>query len=163
MNGNDEAQPFRGLAPLEFRAVYLNYFLEKERFHNQIAADYGKWLLASLIVLHGGGLLGLFSLAEKSNFDFLTGAGAALVIGLVLGLLAGFVTWLNWLFLASSYMQIIDHKILVNEEAWFSTVKSSTRRGVAVSFWLSLFLGVASAASLPIAAFLVMHRYGSIH
>lgn len=143
---------------MEMRSAWLSYFLEKERFHSQIAADYGKWLLASILLLHGGGLLGIFSIAEKANLDSLIGAATALIAGLMLGLLAGFITWLNWLLLASSYEQIADHRVLASEEASFPDAKRSTQIGIVLTFWSSMIIGFASALFLPIAAWLVINR-----
>lgn len=157
MTENDPVLPkFVGLSVLEYRSVYLSYLLDKEKFSFQIAADYGKWLLASLILLHGGGLLGLFSMAARADLDPLIKPAIAMVMGLFLGLVSGFLTWLNWLFLASSYEQVSNHAVLYSESAKLGTVRRGTTIGIKYSFWASILVGLLSAFLLPIAACLVI-------
>lgn len=155
---SDQNEVFTPLSPQEFRQALLQFHLDQERFHSQVASEHGKWLLASLLLVNGGGLLGLFSIAEKEALAPLNAAAAVLVAGLVLGLLTGFLTWLNWLLLASSYEQISNTRILVVEQEWFKDVRKSTRLGIKLALWSSMIAGFGSALCIPIAAYLVMIR-----
>jgi hypothetical protein len=96
----NEAERIRQAAA---RSRWIVHKLHREQWQvaTQIAGDYGKWLVASLTLVHGGALYGLASntLYRPSVL------GQALwwfVFGLILSLLSGFVAWINWYLLAQS-------------------------------------------------------------
>jgi len=59
-----------------------------QRYQNELA----KWLLASLILVNGGGLV---LLANSKDAARLQHAAPAFVVGIVTAILCGFLAWLN--------------------------------------------------------------------
>ena len=92
---------------------YQYYAREKYEFYKQAreltfkaSIEYGKWLLASGLVVHGGALYGINSLRDGSRPELMAGLlQAALwnVAGIIFVLGAGFMTWLNFQFAAAVY------------------------------------------------------------
>lgn len=57
--------------------------------------DYGKWMLASLLAIHGGSLLAI-SQAGEIREKLYAASGPCLIYGLVLALTSGGVAWVNF-------------------------------------------------------------------
>lgn len=133
---------------------------ESQRSTFQIAADYGKWLITSLVLIHGGALFGLFSF-----LDGLAGKPDALqsyvfpvwafVSGLLLAFLAGFFVWLNWSMHSENYDRQARYDMLWDSDIWVGD--RYWDKGITVTYWLPIIFGVLSATCIPVATVLILH------
>jgi hypothetical protein len=131
---------------------------QSERACFAIAADYGKWLIASLLLINGGALFGLFglvgSLAEHGKWEIIASVAAAawwFVAGLVLALLCGFTTWLNWSLNAHAFNQWAKPAMLWDRTQW-PQENVDAGRLVAATYWASLITGWSSIVALVFGA-----------
>ncbi|MBO6717904.1 MAG: hypothetical protein JJ913_08115 [Rhizobiaceae bacterium] len=68
--------------------------------------DYGKWVLASLLAAHLGGLLVISQAGERSGALF-AASGQILVYGLGLALVAGGLAWINFSVASVAYWNML--------------------------------------------------------
>lgn len=127
--------------------VYKDY-KEMQRVTFDLAGQYGRWLLASLLLIHGGALFGLFTflseLADKP--DALARYQLTVwwfVSGLMLTLFAGLFTWLNWSMNSNNYEAWANKAMLWDPEKW--TGDNVHTWGVNFCYWAALVLGVLSS------------------
>jgi hypothetical protein len=129
----------------DYRLQALKYFdalREDATFAKTMMGDYGKWMLATLAAVHVGGIYLVNSMTAVEMGGRIAGMWW-LLIGLLLNLAAGLVTYANWNLLAQFTPKI---GMLVNEEQW---PKSWPLNGwVNVTMWGAILLGVASALTL---------------
>ncbi len=120
--------------------------------------------MSILVLLHAGALAGLFTLASSlgkdkkaSIADLLvqfSELGWCLVAGLLLALLAGLCVWLNWSYHSENYDQMANYEMLINREAWLNDPINNWK--LDLTHWLGLAFGLASAAMLGVAAYMVL-------
>jgi hypothetical protein len=124
---------------IEGRAAVLGYQIEL-----------GKWLMASLLTLHGGALVGIINLYDRH--PRVLAAGTPFCVGLVLGLSCGFAAYLNASIVADIYDDVADPQWVDNPESvkpvsnikhWFATAATVA----------SYTLGVASVVAGCVGAF----------
>lgn len=148
------------LADKEYRVVVFQSWKEQQRHTAELAAAYGRWLVASIVVIHAGALFSMFSFLSgyADTPTVITGYAAPVwcfVAGLVLALMAGLTTWLNWSLHSASFAHQANFKMLVNPEEWLND--GIHKRGIWWTYWLSLLFGIASATLIPIAAALILY------
>lgn len=115
----------------------------------KLQAEYGKWLVSSLFVLHGAAIGGLvFKAAQTSPPAYLL-AVWWFVVGLVLALATGFSAWWNFTFLAERYYRWADYRMLTDREFW---PKPEEGRGIDATLWVAVTTGVLSVACLLVGA-----------
>ena len=127
--------------------VYKDY-KEMQRATFDLAGQLGKWLLASLLLIHGGALFGLFTflseLADKpdalSRYQWTV---AWFVSGLMLTLFAGLCTWANWSMHSDNYDGWANKPMLWDPEEWIGATRHTW--GINFFYWAALLLGVLSA------------------
>ncbi len=127
--------------------VYKDY-KEMQRVTFDVASHLGKWLLASLLLIHGGALFGLFTflseLADKpevlARYELTV---RWFVAGLMLTLFAGLCTWLNWSMHSENYDAWANKEMLWDPDRWVG--QSVHTWGVTASYWSALILGVLSS------------------
>ncbi|MCZ7451308.1 hypothetical protein O8B93_27485 [Agrobacterium rhizogenes] len=127
--------------------VYKDY-KEMQRATFELAGQYGRWLLASLLLIHGGALFGLFTflseLADKP--DALARYQWTVwwfVSGLMLTLFAGLFTWLNWSMNSNNYEAWANKAMLWDSDEWVG--QNVHTWGINFSYWAALVLGVLSS------------------
>lgn len=144
----------------EYRIVVFQSWKEQHRHASELAAAYGRWLVASLVIIHAGALFSLFSFlsgyADKPTI--ISGYAAPVwcfVAGLALALICGLLTWLNWSLHSASFAHQANFRMLVNSQEWLND--GIHTQGIWWTYWLSLLFGIASAALIPIAAALILY------
>lgn len=125
-----------------------NSLKEMQRATFDVAAQWGRWLLASLLLIHGGALFGLFTFLSDlaSKPDALSQYQLTVwwfVSGLILTLTAGTMAWLNWSMHSENYGHIANPVMLWDPEVW--TREPQYVRGLWWTHWIALVCGVASA------------------
>lgn len=145
------------------RERYQYYAREKYEFYKsarEIAfkanIEYGKWLLASGLVVHGGAIYAINTIKDASKPQLMEGLmiGAQWnVAGIVFVLFAGLAAWLNFQFAASIYDDWAN-PLMVYQTDQFPE-NNNKRDPVGATRLLSIFAGllalwsfVASAANV---------------
>jgi hypothetical protein len=114
--------------------------------------DYGKWLIASMLAIHGGSIYAISNLRDhidaKAAGD-LVSAATLNIAGIVSIMLAGFLAWLNFQFAEHLYARWSDPASLyrtdaTNPELRFDPITPTLYRAAAagVLSWV-LFIGSA--------------------
>jgi len=159
---DQESPPEPIRTPDAVRIALFRDWKESQRATFAVAAEYGKWLTASLLLIHGGALVGLFSvlnsLADKP--ELIAGyrwPAWSFIAGLIFALLAGFCTWLNWSMHSDNYNAQANYAMLTNPEAWLLPAKYS--RGILITYWGSILAGWASALAILVGAALLLHGH----
>ena len=135
----------------EAAQIVYGQLREMQRATFDVSQQYGRWLLSSLVVIHGGALFGLFTfLGEIANKP------AALaqyqytiwwfVIGLILALFAGLMAWVNWSMHTNNYNHMASYEMLWDPDKWTGTPPHN--RGLFVTNWASLGSGLLSAGCI---------------
>ncbi|MER9461967.1 hypothetical protein NKI80_18875 [Mesorhizobium sp. M0387] len=140
--------------------VVYNDLKESQRATFQIAAEYGRWLIASLLLVHSGALFGLFSLlsnpsTQQTTLQVFKAPVWCFVIGLLLALLCGFSAWINWSMHASNYQTSARYDMLWDPERWVDEPRFA--RGLDVTNWACIVAGLLSAACIAIGAAFILH------
>lgn len=120
----------------------------------QLQGDYGKWLIASLLLLNGTALYSLATNVSYGRPILQSGSLWWFLGGLLLAMGSGFVAWINWGLLAADLIRQSNASMLVSRDAWPQSNKSADRY-ISLTFGLAIVLGLASLACVPIGAVLV--------
>lgn len=132
----------------------------KSAFQGHI--DYGKWLIASMLAIHGGSiytLMNLRTLVLETQKPALIWAAMSSVAGIALIMVAGFFAWLNFQLASDKIGQWIDPRMLYDEESW-PQADAPTLDPIMVTLYLAGATGVASwlcfigAASITFSIFI---------
>jgi hypothetical protein len=135
--------------PASVISLEIRYQTHKELF---LAAqgkqfDYGKWLLASLLAVHGGSLLAI-SQAGDAKVKLYQACGPLLIYGLAVTLVAGGLTWINFTAVANVY----GHAL---KDLRFGLEPNPTplkRFIVGLTFWVTPAVAIASLTLFVVAA-----------
>lgn len=127
--------------------VYKDY-KDMQRSTFELAGQWGRWLLASLLLIHGGALFGLFTflsdLADKpyalARYQWTVWW---FVAGLLLTLSSGLCTWINWSMHSDNYDGWANKPMLWDPHEWTGETRHTW--GLDVTNWASLGFGIASA------------------
>jgi hypothetical protein len=107
-----------------------------------VMSDYGKWLVTSLLILHSGAIAAL--VYKNVPGSPLAGAVVApFAIGVVLSLITGFVSWVNFALNAEKFESWADHRMLTNDDFWPGDPR---KLGTQLTMYGAILVGVASAA-----------------
>lgn len=90
---------------------------DSRRYH----VEYGKWLIASLLTLHGGAIYVLSTLGANGNglrVQALMSAASWNIWGIVSILLAGCMAWINFQFAERMYDRWSNPAMLYREDRW---------------------------------------------
>jgi len=134
------------------RYVALHRYEANKESLNQsraMMAEYGKWLVATIAALHFGGLY-LVTNAPGIPIVEKMSACWAFVIGIVLILLSGLYAFINWGTHTQVYYLARNPQMLVDSD--FQPQRNpKLEAAIAETYRISLGLGLASVACLPIA------------
>ncbi len=116
-------------------------------FQNHVG--YAKWLLASLLAVHGGAIYAISSLRDTVRPDqidgLITGAGWNL-IGIGCTLITGFCAWLNFQYAWSSYDKWADPAMLYRtDQSPSSKNRESKTDIISATLYAGAGFGLASA------------------
>jgi hypothetical protein len=127
-------------------------FLEMRRLSFAAQADYGKWLISSIFLIHGSAIGGLAFKAAATGAPPYLAAILWFVAGLVLALASGFSAWWNFSLGADQYHIWAKPTMLIDRTQWPTTAQHA--RGITLTKWLAIIFGVSSVLVLVI---------GSVH
>lgn len=127
--------------------VYRDY-KEMQRATFDVAAQWGRWLLASLLLIHGGALFGLFTFlsdlaAKPEALAKYQWTVWWFVGGIILTLASGMMAWLNWSMHSDDYDNLANKAMLWDPDQWVGTQKHTA--GITVTNYLAIGFGLLAA------------------
>jgi hypothetical protein len=128
--------------PYRLAAVEL-YRLNVERLKSItiVQADYGKWLIATLSVIHTGAL---YAIATAHLAQNVKGAYVPFLVGQILVLFSGLSTWINFS-LVMSLMEDWTDPFMLTDDARWPKLEGSLKFWIPTTMVTSLAAGVFSA------------------
>jgi len=133
---------------------------EMQRATFDVAAQWGRWLLASLLLVHGGALFGLFTFLSS-----LAGKPEALaqyqwtvwwfVAGIILTLASGLAAWINWNMHSDNYDGWANKPMLWDPTQWVGPTRHD--RGLDITNWAAMTFGVAAALCIIGGAYSILN------
>lgn len=142
---------------LEARRLLLAHMHERARIAGEFQGQYGKWLVASLLLVHGA-IFGFLATKDTLSAIYLPHVFWWPVTGLILAMGCGFLTWVNWgLHLAQNLAA--DVTTLHDLDREWPRHDPAVERWVAPTFWAAVLCGAGSALCIvgaAVAAFLHM-------
>lgn len=124
---------------------------------------YGKWLIASLLAVHGGAIFAISGLKDSVRPDQLPGLidGAAWnLAGIFLTLLAGFGAWLNFQFAHSIYEAWANPAVLYRRDAFPTAAKGGWK--INATLYASAAVGISASLCFCISAWCVVSALKTI-
>jgi hypothetical protein len=109
--------------------------------------EYGKWLLASLLAVHGGSLIAI-SQAGDVRAQLYEASGPSLIYGLAAALIAGGMGWFNFTFAS----QVYDTRIGALKDGLPLPQTPKMILAVTVTMWAAVILAVTSLTLFVLAA-----------
>jgi hypothetical protein len=140
---------------LAARKLLYDQYQEDKRYASQLQAEFGKWLVASLLLIHGAA----FAFAAQDNelsaiiFKMVFWPH---ILGILFALGSGLSAWLNWGFHVSHFVRI-DPRMIYDNQFW-PKFESSTNKWIGSTYWASILFGMASALMVLVAAWIAYCR-----
>ena len=119
--------------------------------------DYGKWVIASMLAVHGGAIYAISSLRTSVRHDQVEGlitAAAWNLGGVLMILIAGFFAWLNLQCLERQYDKWADPAMLYRSDK-FPTAEHKTDP-VSATLLLAASFGILSGYAFAVSAVTVI-------
>jgi hypothetical protein len=148
MREDGEAPPKRHMLTREQAAAVVYHDLkENQRATFAVAAEYGRWLIASLVLINGGAMWGLLSYLgsiglKAENLSQFAAPIWSLMAGIVLAMCSGLAAWVNWSMHSHNYQCMARHDMLWDPERWADDPPHDI--GLDITNWLSIGCGVGS-------------------
>lgn len=180
MAQENEALPRRHMMTREQAAAIVYHDLkEHQRACFAVSAEYGRWLIASLVLINGGALWGIFSYLGSvglridgavsdplSTWLFTLGErGSGLrhytvpvwcfIGGITLAMLSGLAAWSNWSLHADNYARMARYDMLWDPEKWAD--EPPYRTSLAFTYWMSIVAGVGSLIAGIVGGAFILH------
>lgn len=128
---------------LEARRLLLAHTRERARIAGEFQGQYGKWLVASLLLVHGA-VFGFLATNEAMSLTYLPHVFWWPVAGLVLAMGCGFLSWINWgLHLAVELSA--DVNTMHDTDREWPQRDERAQRWVKPTFQLAILCGAGSA------------------
>ncbi len=141
-----EKDDFTFIARERYR-FYREMTLKSQDAHLQ----YGKWLIASLLLVNGGAIIGIARFPGDAS-NYMKVAGYYFVAGLLLSFAAGFLSWLNFQIASHVYYnKWANLEMVVNPEKWSPLPPYA--HWVEKTLYIAALTGVASWLSTAVGAY----------
>lgn len=139
---------------------YFDHFKDMRKENLRGNVEYGRWLVATMVAVHGGALYALNVIRGTSptlspdKLAFLIEAASWHITGIVLIMIAGFMGWLNFGFAAALYDRWANPEMLNRLDRWPRNEDKTDP--IAATYWLALCAGIGSGFSLVVGAIAVV-------
>lgn len=114
--------------------------------------EYGKWLIATLIVIHGGALVAISQVGDNA-VEIYSKSGAFFLIGVMSAMAAGFFAWVNFQLADVILSEQADAAMIIDHKYWNPDHKLEP--WMTRTLYLSAFFGIFSWLLIGIGAFSV--------
>ncbi|HEY0329500.1 MAG TPA: hypothetical protein VGC77_10405 [Rhodopseudomonas sp.] len=129
--------------------------LRKSAYSSQ--AEYGRWMINTLWLMHSGAIVGLLFKAHAGEHPpAYAGSLFWFVAGIVFAFIAAASAFWNFTFAAQLFHSWADARMLSNLDAWPKRVK--TLRFV-ITLWISMTGGLLSLSCLVLGSISVLHNW----
>lgn len=123
------------------RLIFEDHQKSKDRAM-QLNGDYGKWLIASLLLVHGAAIAFLAQ-SERLSQVVLPHVFWWHIFGLLAALTCGFLVWINWSLHAKIYDGV--HPGMIYRDDHWPNFDSSTNSWITRTHWTAIGVGIVSA------------------
>lgn len=150
-----ESQP----TDLQVKQAELTYqsILELRKSSYASQAEYGRWMINTLWLMHSGAIVGLLFKAHVGEHPpAYAGSLFWFVVGIVFAFIAAFSAFWNFTFAAQLFHTWADARMLSSLEAWPKAVKM---RRFATTLWISMAGGLFSLGCLVLGSYFVMQSW----
>jgi hypothetical protein len=130
---------------MNIREKHYELWVQLMEIHFNAQIEWGKWIVASLLFIHGGALVAIVQ-SEGHAIEMMNAGGIWFVWGLVAALGTGVITWANWTYLTSVYQDWANPNAIVDDASWPALSKWGWF--VRVTFWAAILIGIASVGFL---------------
>lgn len=120
--------------------------LEMRRLSYAAQADYGKWLISSIFLMHGSAIAGLAFRASATGVPPYLSAILWFVAGMIAALGSGFCAWLNFTAAAGQYNEWAKPAMLFDQSSW--PAEAAKAREIERTKRLSIACGFLSVLTL---------------
>ena len=111
-----------------------------------LQGHYGKWLISSLLLIHGA-TIGFISQSDRLSEKLIPEVFSVAVVGLILALLCGFITWINW-GLNYRVHDSVHPAMVIDDDFWPKMHEHKLNGWINITYWLSLLVGFASVGCM---------------
>lgn len=125
-----------------YRSAQIARFQQLFDHSFKLQAEYGRWLISSLLFLHSAAIAGLLFKTDAKSIPYLTSLWW-FIFGIVFALGAGLAAWWNFTFACHVYYQRVDQ--LLRNQPQASPIPTDK---VTATLWLSSACGVLSVLCL---------------
>jgi len=87
------------------KAARIELFKRQGQSAYDIQAEYGRWLIASMLAANLGGIVAILQ-SDKYAELLMANIGHYLVIGVFLSILTGCLTWINYTYISTYYIKL---------------------------------------------------------
>lgn len=115
-----------------------------------------KWLIATLVAVHGGALIATSQLGDKAGPVF-AASGIWFLSGLMIAVATGFCAWLNFQFSSLAYRDWADPKMMQDPKFW--PTGTPYRGRIESTLWLAGIFGFVSWCLIAVGAYEVYGVY----
>jgi hypothetical protein len=126
---------------IEVRKLAYEDFQKSKRHAFQLNADYGRWLIASLLLVHGAAVAFLAQ-NDRLSKTVLPSVFWWHIAGLLLALLCGFLVWANWSLHARFY-EAVNPGMIYGDEHW-PEFNKRTGFWIDCTHWIGIGAGILS-------------------
>jgi hypothetical protein len=127
-------------------SLIYDRMIESLRFCATAQADYGKWLINTLWLMHSGAIVGLLFRSGGGRPDYL-GSLWWFVFGIAFAFAAGFAAWWNFTFAVQQYEKWANPGVLSDPANWPKLDLTMSLK-IRLSMWVAIGFGVLSLACL---------------
>ena len=121
---------------------YYQFLCERRDMSTSAHIGYGKWLLATLVAVHGGAIVAISNFGSNAG-QILLVAGWYFLAGLMLAILSAFCAWLNFQFAEHAYAEMAQAGMIYDKDDWpAETIPHETK--ITATLWLAAGLGIVS-------------------
>lgn len=116
---------------------------ELTRIYADLQGAYGKWLISTLLLVHGAAIA-FIAQSDRLSESLIPGPFLCHGFGLILALVAGLMSWANWS-LHMGEQIVISPQLIISDEHWPKTYQGRSGRLVDITYWASILVGLTSA------------------
>ncbi len=138
----------RERAKLHNREVFEESKKQRDNYLGY-GVQYGKWVLSSLLLLHGGAFIAISQIQGGLEIYFPI-IGQYHIAGIIFALLSGFFAYLNFMFLAKWAQRYTSPVMLYRQDGW--PKNEDKYDPVNATAWASLSVGLLSALMIIFSA-----------